>query len=442
MYMKLDGHEVASQRLSILKVLTSSSPAGAMFTKLSALLFVVAVGLTLPSEALIARKTASPVTLPFARRLNFTGTANLLQLDQARAQALKDHAMTRPGKFSRTPVINVPATNQVVDHVAVAIQLPNANSLLIDTGSSNTWVGAGQPYVRTSTSIATGDLVEVIYGSGFVIGQQFTDQVELAPGLVIQNQSIGAALEDAGFDGVDGIIGIGPVDLTCGTLFPDEDLCIPTVTDNAFAQGLIDQHLIGISFEPTQSIEITNGELSFGGVDESKFTGPLTFVPITTTAPASEFVGIDQTVTYGSAGTLILPTGAGITDTGTTLLLLATDALATYQSITGAVFDNNTGLLRLTPDQFANLESLFFQIGDTTFEFTPNAQIFPRALNTAIGGSPDFVYLIVSDLGMPSGSGFDFVDGMTFLERFYYVFDVANSQVGFATTEFTNAVSN
>lgn len=117
--MKLDGHGVASQRLSILKVLTSSGPAGAMFTKLSTLLFVVAVGLTLPSEALVARKTASPITLPFARRLNFTGTANLLQLDQARAQALKDHAMTRPGKFSRTPVINVPATNQVVDHVAV-----------------------------------------------------------------------------------------------------------------------------------------------------------------------------------------------------------------------------------------------------------------------------------------------------------------------------------
>ena len=43
--------------------------------------------------------------------------------------------------------------------------------------------------------------------------------------------------------------------------------------------------------------------------------------PITSTAPANEFVGIDQTVTY--AGQTILQS-AGITDTGTTLLLLAT----------------------------------------------------------------------------------------------------------------------
>ena len=40
------------------------------------------------------------------------------------------------------------------------------------------------------------------------------------------------------------------------------------------------------------------------------------------------------------------------------------DAFATYQNLTGGVMDNDTGLLRLTPDQFANLESLFFQIGE------------------------------------------------------------------------------
>ena len=43
--------------------------------------------------------------------------------------------------------------------------------------------------------------------------------------------------------------------------------------------------------------------------------------PITSTPPANEFVGIDQTVTY--AGQTLLKS-SGITDTGTTLLLLAT----------------------------------------------------------------------------------------------------------------------
>ncbi|KAJ8474569.1 hypothetical protein ONZ51_g7129 [Trametes cubensis] len=409
----------------------------------SALLCVLALGLPRTSDALVVRNS-SPVTLPIARRLNVTGAANIVQLDQARAKALKARPQAQGTKPSLASVISAPVTNEAVDYVAtVGVGSPATEySLLIDTGSSNTWVGAGKAFVTSSTTQATGNLVEVTYGSGFVFGQQFTDQVTLAPGLVIENQSIGAALDSEGFDGVDGIIGIGPVDLTCGTLFPAITECIPTVTDNAFTQGLIPAHEIGIAFAPTQSLEITNGELTFGGVDESKFSGPLEFVPITSTSPANTFVGIDQTVTYGSAGTVVLPTTSGITDTGTTLLLLASDAFATYQNLTGGVMDNDTGLLRLTPDQFANLESLFFQIGETTFEFTPNAQIWPRALNTAIGGQSDSVYLIVNDLGSLSGEGLDFIDGMTFLERFYYVFDIANSRVGFATTQFTDATTN
>ena len=63
-----------------------------------------------------------------------------------------------------------------------------------------------------------------------------------------------------------------------GTLFPNTSACVPTVTDNAFAQGLIDAHEVGISFAPTTSLETTNGELTFGGIDSSKFTGTLNFV--------------------------------------------------------------------------------------------------------------------------------------------------------------------
>lgn len=53
------------------------------------------------------------------------------------------------------------------------------------------------------------------------------------------------------------------------------------------------------------------------------------------------------------------------------------DALALYTSITGAVLDDNTGLLKLSAAQFANLQSLFFVINGVTFEFTANAQIWP-----------------------------------------------------------------
>ena len=98
------------------------------------------------------------------------------------------------------------------------------------------------------------------------------------------------------------------------------------------------------------------------------------------------------------------------------------DAFAKYQRATGGVQDNATGLLRLTPAQFASLPTLSFNIGSTTFQLSPNAQAWPRALNTAIGGNANSVYLVVNDIGTPSGEGLDFIDGMTFLERFYSVF--------------------
>lgn len=50
---------------------------------------------------------------------------------------------------------------------------------------------------------------------------------------------------------------------------------VPTVTDNLFSAGLIGAKQVGISFEPTTSLSVTNGELTFGGVDPSKFNGTL-----------------------------------------------------------------------------------------------------------------------------------------------------------------------
>jgi len=80
--------------------------------------------------------------------------------------------------------------------------------------------------------------------------------------------------------------------------------------------------------------------------------------------------------------------------------------------------------------------------GQVTYELTPNAQIWPRALNSVIRGSPDNVYLIVSDIGGPSGEGLDFINGKVFLERYYSAYNSADGSVGFATTHFTRSMIN
>ncbi|KAF8155371.1 aspartic peptidase A1 [Mycena galopus ATCC 62051] len=380
------------------------------------------------------------VTLPISRRCNLKGTHTIMETDMARIRALKSRHAAKKGPRD----ISIPVSNGVVSYTAsVGVgNPPTEYTLIVDSGSSNTWVGAGQRYVETSTSKSTGQAVSVSYGSGSFSGTEFTDQVTLAPGLVISKQSIGVASSASGFSGVDGILGIGPADLTRGTQKNDAADTIPTVADNLFNQGTINSNEIGIFFEPTISRTGSgaDGFMTFGGIDEAKLTGSVSYTPVTTTFPASYYWGVDQTLTYGS--TTILGSTSGIMDTGTTLILLASDAFAIYEKATGAVMDSTTGLLRITPAQYVNLKNLNFVIGGVTYPLTPNAQIWPRALNSAIGGTANFVYLIIGNLGRPSGQGLDFINGMSFLERFYSVFDTSNKRIGLATTPFTNAETN
>ena len=125
-----------------------------------------------------------------------------------------------------------------------------------------------------------------------------------------------------------------------------------------------------------------------------------------------------------------------------TLVLLASDAYQAYVAAIGATLDPNVGLLSINSTAYSALQSLFFTVGSTTFEFTPNAQTFPRALNTFVNGDADATYLVVGDMGQNSGSGLDFILGYTFLERFYSVYDSANKQVGLATTSNTYSTGN
>ncbi|PAV14862.1 acid protease [Pyrrhoderma noxium] len=400
---------------------------------------------TLLATVLLALAVSStPVTqirepnlsLPFTLRLNVSGST-LPELDRARAANLKSKAGKLDRRQSSFDVTNV----AVVYSADVGVGTPPTTySLLIDTGSSNTWVGAGKSFVRTSSSVSSGRRVSVTYGSGSFSGTEWTDTVTLSSDLVVTGQGVGVASSSSGFSGFDGILGIGPVDLTEGTVSGVSS--VPTVTDNLLSQGTISEEVIGVYFAPTTSEETTNGELTFGGIDSSRISGSVSYTSITSTSPARDYWGINESITYGSSRSNVLSSTAGIVDTGTTLVLIASDAFSRYRSLTGATEDASTGLLRITTANYANLQSLFFNIGSQSYEFTKNAQTWPRSLNTAIGGSSSAIYLIVADLGSSSGEGLDFINGYTFLERYYSVFDTTNNRVGFASTAHTSDTTN
>ncbi|KAG0703367.1 acid protease [Suillus ampliporus] len=391
-----------------------------------ALLFVVLVT--------AGKSTSSSVSIPLTK---LERTGSYLQgsphADRARASYLKNR---KTGSPTTVPASNL-AYVQYTTSVGVGSPATYYN-LVVDTGSSNTFVGTGKKYVRTSTSVPTGQDVNVTYGSGFFSGVEYYDTVTLAPGLVIAKQSIGDALQSADFEDVDGIIGVGPVDLTQGTLSPDTNALIPTIMDNALEQGLIKKRILGVSFAPATTYNDTNGAITYGGTDHALYTGKITYAPLTETYPASAYWGINVTdSTYGSH-TVIPQSTAGIVDTGTTLVLLADDFFAVYlDAIPGAYLDDNTGLIAIPSSSITDMQPLHFTIGGTTFSMDTAAQLVPLDQNAAWGGETGVRYGIVNNLGSNSGEGFDFIIGQKFMEKYYAVFDSDHSRVGFACTDHT-----
>ncbi|KAK0482914.1 aspartic peptidase domain-containing protein [Armillaria luteobubalina] len=186
--------------------------------------------------------------------------------------------------------------------------------LLIDTGSSNMWVSAHKEYKPSPSSKNTHlQSVNVSQGSGSFTRMEIINRYELSPALVIDKQSISVLSPSQGLQGVDGILGIGPVDLTQGTVNGMGN--DPTVTDNLKSEGKILKETIAISYQPITGpgMDMMNGEMSSGFEDSSKYTGDITYVLITSTSPANKYWGINQAVTDGK-NMNIMSKCAGIVD--------------------------------------------------------------------------------------------------------------------------------
>lgn len=268
------------------------------------------------------------------------------------------------------------------------------------------------------------------YGSGSFSGEEYTDTVSLGDTFTISNLSIGVASTATGFTGVDGIVGVGPAGLTAGTT--SANTTIPTITDTAASEGIIPAAILGVYFAPPTGQDTQNGEVTFGGVDTSKISGNVTYVPITTQSPASQYWGIDvSSITYGS--TSVGSNVAGIVDTGTTLILVSTDLYnSLYGNITGFTVDQNSGLVSIPSDQYANLQDITFVVGGTNFTLTKEQYIVPQNLVTLFGGQAGQYLSVIGDLGQSQGA-LQFILGQSFLEYYYSVYDTAQGRVGLAT---------
>ena len=121
--------------------------------------------------------------------------------------------------------------------------------------------------------------LDVCAYTGLSIGTEYTDTVSLGTGLTVSGQSIGVASHSTGVT-ADGILGIGPLILTEGTLTNEPSTTIPTVTMNLYTQGVISEEVVSIFFQPTGS-DVNDGELTFGGTDSTVCNCDIAYVWVT-----------------------------------------------------------------------------------------------------------------------------------------------------------------
>ncbi|XP_030384273.1 LOW QUALITY PROTEIN: lysosomal aspartic protease-like [Scaptodrosophila lebanonensis] len=302
---------------------------------------------------------------------------------------------------------------------------PQSFEVLFDSGSSNLWVPSSHCWIfdvacqkhnkydhdKSSTYVKNGETINISYGSGSMGGFLSQDTVSVA-GLDIvdqvfaEAQSEASSFIDANFDG---LFGMAYQQLA-------EDDVVPPFY-NIVSQKLVDQSVF--SFYMTRAGSATDGgELILGGIDDTLYTGEITYTPVTTQ-------GYWQfEMNYAEVnGNQVSTSTQAIADTGTSLIVVTADAYETLNAAIGAV-EEDDGNYYVDCSSVDSLPTITINIAGRDFPLLPSAYIVDVQ-------NDDGSTLCMSSF---TYMGTDFwILGDVFIGQYYTVFDYGNNQVGFAT---------
>lgn len=272
------------------------------------------------------------------------------------------------------------------------------------------------------------------YGAGGASGLAYTDTVTIGDATV-ESQIIGASNSTNGFDlvkPIDGLLGLGPADSNAGQITGHNST--PTFVESLVAEGTIQKAIFGIyisSLSPDSGAQITQGEISFGGVDQDKITGDMVWLAQT---PPTNFRWAFN-VSSLSFGTMQLTntTMPGRTDTGVLPVGLPFDSLFDIlHAVPGATIVDGDGVLGgflAFPSNAtaSTLPPISLGLGDQIFELPASKYLVPKALYPSLNLTGDATYSWIGSAGQGS-----FMLGQKWLEGIYSAYDMAGKRVGFA----------
>lgn len=299
--------------------------------------------------------------------------------------------------------------------------------MLIDSGSANTWVMGSDCDSKacqihntfgsddSTTLQKTSQTWSLAYGTGEVKGVVANDTVSFADYTLHMGFGLAStASDDFNNYPMDGILGLGR---------PSSDaLGTPTIMEVLDQQGNLSKNLIGVHLQRA-SDGTKDGQITFGGVDSSKFNGKLSYTKVANDAsweiPADD-AGVD--------GKAVGFTGkSAILDTGTSYILMPpSDAQKLHSLVPGST---QNGEIFVVP--CSSSANLYFSFSGVRYTVSPKDYVGQDLGN----GCQSKV------IGHQAFGPDDWILGAVFLKNVYTVFDFDNNQIGLGTQSSTKSNS-
>ncbi|CAG8452823.1 853_t:CDS:2 [Acaulospora morrowiae] len=294
-------------------------------------------------------------------------------------------------------------TNDVEWVAQIAVGTPPQPFLIsIDTASADLWIPSTK-----CTRCGKSRLFDPKKSSTFTaINSRF--QIQYADG-----SSSTGLVEQFMVDVIDGIMGLGYDSLAAaaGTSTP---------LSNMLNQGLIPRAVFSVQLRPARIQSSYGGEFTFGGVDTSLFTGPITYTSVTQQLYwqiSIDGVEMNEQVISGSQQVIV--------DTGTSLMVLGTDVVNNIIRKVKGRYDSSTGTWQVPCNIASGSNAVKIAIRINGVAWTINPLDLVRE---QVSRSNKFCYS-----GIVSTDENVWILGGVFLKNVYVVFDRENNRVGFAT---------
>jgi len=298
-------------------------------------------------------------------------------------------------------------------------------TVIFDTGSSNLWVpGKNCSFLtcwlhkrfdmKKSSSFKTdGREYKVQYGSGPVEGTFGSDTVKVGD-IEVKNQAF-AMVTKVSFGPLNLAFAAGKFDGLLGLGFKSiSQYNIPTPFETMVEQKLVDEPVFAFYLQSDAS---KSGELVFGGIDKSHFTGELKKVPLTSETYWE--VSMDQ-LNFG--GEKVASSQKAIIDSGTSLLAGPTEAVKALAEKVGAQLVMGKEYT-IDCSKVASLPKLTVTLGGHDFDLEGK----DYTLNA--GGQCLFAFI---PLDVPAPRGPLWIMGDVFMKKYYCIFDYGNKQMQIA----------